>query len=92
MENSKEGGRSLAQRAALVSGMTFLVLVVGAGAASATTPVDPGTIAGDLANQSGGAVLSAIMDVLPALIPILVAFWAVGFVWKKVRPKGGGVG
>ena len=70
--------------------MTVGLVLGGASMASAST-LDPGAIAGDLASTSGGAVLNAIVDVLPALVPILVAFWAVGFVWKKVKPRSGGI-
>lgn len=60
--------------------------------AAATTAPDPGAIAGSLANGAGTQMINAIVDVLPVLVPFLVALWAIGFVWKKVKPKGGGVG
>jgi len=65
--------------------------VGGSAAAFATTAPDAGALAGDLANSAGGSMLSAIVDVLPAIIPFLVALWALGFVWKKVAPKKGGI-
>jgi hypothetical protein len=52
-------------------------------AAEATVP-DPATIAGDLANNAGGAMLSAIVSVLPVLIPFLVGLWALAFVVRKI--------
>jgi len=55
----------------------------------AATPVDPAAIAGDLANSAGGAMLDAIVSVLPVLVPVLIGFWAIGFVWAKVGPRRG---
>lgn len=78
------------------AGAVFALTVLGvlglAGVASAATvPPDPSTIAGDLANNAGGSFLDALVAVLPKIIPFMVALWAIGFVWKKVAPKRGGV-
>jgi hypothetical protein len=53
--------------------------------------VDPVAIATDLANNTGGAVLTAITGVLPVLVPVLIGFWAVGFVWAKIGPRRHGL-
>jgi len=57
--------------------------------AFATTPTlpDPATIAGDLATNVGSETLTTIVDVLPVLVPVLVGFWALSFVWRKLMPK-----
>jgi hypothetical protein len=55
------------------------------------TAIDPVTIATDLANNTGGAVLTAITSVLPVLVPVLIGFWVVGFVWSKVGPRRHGL-
>lgn len=94
MDNVKENeGRSaLVRRSLATAGTTGALVLGGASAALATpTPPDPGTVAGDLANTAGTQMLDAVIDVLPVLVPFLVALWALGFVWKKVRPKGGGI-
>lgn len=79
-------------RAAAVISTTALMIIGGATASFATAPPDPGTVAGDLVNSAGTSMLNAVVDVLPIVVPFLVALWAIGFVWKKVRPKGGGIG
>lgn len=90
MDNNseKKGGMSVAQRIGAVTGITFLLAFVSAGAASATaTAPDAGALAGDLANTAGGAYLDGVVEVLPVLVPVLVGLWALGFVWTKLRPK-----
>ncbi len=49
-----------------------------------TTVPDPAVIAGDLANNAGGAMLTAVTGVLPVLVPFLVALWALAFVVRKI--------
>lgn len=91
MHTLTDGGGRL-RRAAAAVGLAATMVVAGAAASfAATTPPDPGTVAGDLVNTAGSSMLSAIVDVLPVVVPFLVALWAIGFVWKKVRPKGGGI-
>jgi hypothetical protein len=63
-----------------------------AGIATAIVPLTPtvpdaGDIAGDLATNLGSETLTTIVGVLPVLVPVLVGFWALGFVWKKLMPK-----
>lgn len=53
----------------------------------APTIPDAGTIAGDLATDLGSQTLGTIVDVLPVLVPVLIGFWALGFVWRKLMPK-----
>lgn len=69
----------------------MLVLLGDAAFAVVSPPPDPGALAEQVANDTGGSMLSAIVAVLPKVIPFLVAFWAIGFVWNKVKPKKGGV-
>lgn len=78
------------RRAALVPVMAVAVVLLGSTAALAVPP-DPTALASGLADTGGNALLDALTGVLPVVIPFMVALWAVGFVWKKVKPKGGGI-
>lgn len=49
-----------------------------------TTIPDPAQIAGDLANSAGGSMLTAVVGVLPVLVPFLVALWALAYVVRKI--------
>lgn len=73
-----------------VLGLTVLGVVGLAGVASAVPP-DPAAIASGLADTAGNSFLDAIVDVLPVVIPFMVALWALGFVWNKVKPKKSGI-
>jgi H+/gluconate symporter-like permease len=84
---------SKTKAALLVPVVTVGLMLLGPTAAFAvTSPApDPGALAEQVANDTGGSMLSAIVAVLPKVVPILIAFWAIGFVWNKVKPKKGGI-
>lgn len=87
-EVTVKGERSM-RRALIVLGAGAPIALVG-GAALAVPP-DPATLAGGLADTAGSAMLSAIVSVLPVLVPVLVGFWAIGFTWSKIGPKRHGL-
>lgn len=55
---------------------------------AATTPIDPTAIAGGLATDIGGQLIDVVTGVLPVLVPVLAAFWAIRFVVQKVGLGG----
>jgi hypothetical protein len=77
-------------KAAAAAALSMVLVVLLGDVAFAATP-DPGALAQQVATDTGGATLDAIVAVLPKVVPLLVAFWAIGFVWTKVKPKKGGI-
>lgn len=52
--------------------------------AIATVAGDPADIAGTLATNVGGQMLTTLVGVLPVLVPTLLGFWALSLVTKKL--------
>lgn len=49
----------------------------------ATTPVDPTAVATTLASNVGGQLVDTVVGVLPVIVPVLLALWALSFVMHK---------
>jgi len=52
--------------------------------AAAAPPINVGTVAADMANGVGGAVVSAAVTVWPVLVPALIALAIISGVVRKV--------
>jgi hypothetical protein len=84
--------RSLSVRArARLSGVfvTLAMLVSVPSAAHAAAPVPPSI--GDTAQEAAGQLSNGLLDgfvaILPYVIPVLVTFTVVGYVWKMLSAK-----